>query len=87
MKLIVCDYCDKVIILTRRKKSCRCGNISGKYCQDGLHAKIWVRSKSFSRVLGIENSVRYGAKQKGDVWIIKWDDSRIKVRDIVNEKK
>lgn len=39
MKLLKCNKCYHVFSLTYDERTCDCGETSGKYYEDGLHAK------------------------------------------------
>ena len=77
MKLLACDLCHSVVPLTKRLKSCRCKNISGKYL-DQKNIIIYVRDKNSCRVIGLSNAVRYGLIKEGCAWIIDFNDPTIK---------
>lgn len=80
MKIMCCDLCHGVIPMTQITKKCKCGNISGKYKKDGRHAIVSVREIKRCRVIGINNSVRYGLHDNGDCWIINWNDDRLETK-------
>jgi len=82
MKLICCDLCHAVIPLGYKYKWCKCKNIGGKYHRDGVIAEIKVGDQTTSRVLGLQNGVRYGHKKVGECWIINWFDDHLIVKDI-----
>ena len=87
MKLIVCDFCQDVVVLKYEKRSCRCEAISGKYLGDGRHVEITSRNLKRTRVLGLQNSVRYGIKTQGEVWVISWGNPVIKIKKRKKTKK
>ena len=68
MKLACCDKCHDVFKLQKYLQFCRCGNISGNYV-DNLKAEIYRKDKISCRVIGVENGVRYGLKERGEVWV------------------
>jgi|GEM_PF-1521855 len=83
MKLLVCDFCQDVVALRRgpkKKRGCGCGNISGYYLPDGRNIIVWVREAKFCRILGIQNSVRFGFKNSGDIWAIPFNDQTVTLR-------
>lgn len=77
MKLIVCDLCHDVVQLKYDLKSCACGNIRGMYT-DKRNVEIHVKDESKSRILGLENTVRYGIIKRGVVFVIKFTDITVK---------
>jgi hypothetical protein len=52
MKLLICTSCNDIFSLSKEKKICSCGETSGKYLEDGLHA---VYSGKYAIPLGIDN--------------------------------
>jgi len=81
MKLIVCDLCRLVVPLGYRIKHCRCGNIKGKYLKgdpEGRRIVIYVKDMGTSRILGLDNRVRFNFKKRGKCWIIDFDDWTVK---------
>lgn len=81
MKVICCDSCQAFIPLNYDWQACECEAIRGRYEKDGRHVKVVTRNKRRTRVIGVENCVRYGMKVRGDSWKIKWDDKRLEVVD------
>jgi hypothetical protein len=82
MKLIYCDKCHEVIQLRYELKSCTCGDISGKYLEDGRIAEIHLDNNGCfktTRVLGFPNSVRYGNVREGICWSFDWLDPYLRV--------
>lgn len=78
MKLIVCDLCHDVVQLKYEMRSCACENIKGNYI-DNTNVEIHVKDDSKSRILGIDNRVRYGKiEQGGRVWVIKFNNETVK---------
>lgn len=77
MKLLACDRCHSVVPLTKRLKSCRCKNIKGKYINQ-KEIVVYVKNKNSSRILGLDNAVRYGFIKEGRVWIIDFNNPTIK---------
>jgi hypothetical protein len=51
VKLLFCRICGDVVKLERRKRSCRCGDVHGKYQRDGAHAVV----SDHAVVIGIGN--------------------------------
>lgn len=81
MKLLACDKCHAVIKLELGKiKSCKCGNIKGKYVDD-KNIVVLVKDKEHSRILGLQNSVRYGLKERGEAWIIPFDNETVTLKE------
>ncbi len=83
MKLLACDLCQDVVALRRgpkNKRECSCGNISGYYRPDGRNILVWVRDAGSCRILGIQNSVRAGLKDSGDIWVISFNDQTVTLR-------
>jgi len=69
MKLMCCDMCHDVVKAQKEKWSwCSCGEIGGQYEADGSHF-TFARLTCRSRVIGVDNSVRYGFKRQGDCWV------------------
>lgn len=67
MKLLACDKCHAVVqLIQKRIKSCKCGNIKGKYI-DKRNIQVIVKNKKTSRILGLQNQVRYGWIKEGGV--------------------
>jgi hypothetical protein len=44
VKLLFCRICGDVVKLERRKRSCRCRDVHGRYEQDGAHATVSQRA-------------------------------------------
>ena len=40
MKLLFCKECQDLFKLSRDQKACDCGESSGRYLEDGLHAEV-----------------------------------------------
>ena len=80
MKIICCDKCQAFIPLTYDWQSCKCGTIKGRYKKCGRHADIVTKDKAMTRVIGVENCVRAGKKERGDAFKIKWDDKKLIVK-------
>jgi len=68
MKLACCDKCHDVFKLTFRLKHCKCKNISAKHV-DAVKAVVYRKDRDTCRILGVENSIRYGYHERGEVWI------------------
>lgn len=51
MKLLFCRICGDVVKLERRKRACRCRDVSGRYEADGANATVSQRAI----VIGIGN--------------------------------
>jgi len=77
MKVICCDVCQSFIPLSSVWQQCRCGNISGVYLSDGLHAQVVIEDKTRGRVIGVPNSIRYGFKREDTCWVFKETSDRI----------
>lgn len=81
MKLLACDDCHAMVQLVQKRiKSCKCGNIKGKYT-DKRNIKVWVKDKKRSRILGLQNQVRYGWIKEGKAWIIPFDNERVTLKE------
>jgi hypothetical protein len=80
MKLIACDNCGSMIALGWQPHGCTCGNITGHY-RDSVHAEITVKNKETSRVIGIENGVRFGRQPYGRCFVIQWEDAHLTVKE------
>lgn len=81
MKLLACDKCHAVVPLTRKEiRSCECGNIKGWYI-DKRNIEVWVKDKKHSRILGLQNQVRYGWMVRGETWIIPFDNETVTIRE------
>jgi hypothetical protein len=81
MKLLACDKCHAVVQLVQKRiKSCKCGNIRGKYT-DKRNIKVIVKDKKSSRILGLDNWVRYGFKKESKVWIIPFDNETVTLKE------
>lgn len=82
MKLIHCDLCNDVKKLNYRLEGCQCGNIAGRYLEDGRTAEIHLKNEDAfknSRVLGFPNQVRYGKLRESTCWYFNWYDKWIHV--------
>lgn len=86
MKLIACDLCLAVIPLGYRMRSCLCENIKGKYLKDGRKVEIYVKDMGTSRILGLQNSVRFGFEKQGEAWVIDFDDWTVKKLVLIDQK-
>lgn len=80
MKLLVCDKCYSVIQLEYRVRSCKCGNIKGKYI-DKSNIEVTVKDKKASRILGLHNLVRYGIQKEGQVWVIPFNNKTVTIKE------
>ena len=53
MKLISCQECKDMVVLRRKEiRSCHCGNVAGKYLDDGITAVV----NNEAIVVGIDNN-------------------------------
>jgi len=81
MKLLACNKCHAVVQLVQKRiKRCKCGNIKGRYI-DKRNIEIWVQDKNSSRILGLQNQVRYGWIKEGKVWIIPFDNKTVTLKE------
>jgi hypothetical protein len=81
MKIIMCDLCSRSEILRVDKVSeCKCGNIAGKYRDNGTYANIWLKDDNSlltSRVIGVNNSLMLGLEKRATCHIGDWDDYQL----------
>lgn len=73
MKLIVCDECHDVVGLRFDWRVCECRKSGGRYLDDGLT----IRVGGPCHVLGIDNKVRFGYQDRGEVFLIPEPHERI----------
>jgi len=64
-----CDVCHGVVKGEIKEwKFCSCGEIGGHYEEDGSHF-TYTRLTGRSRVIGVDNNVRYGFERRGNCWV------------------
>lgn len=80
MKLLLCTHCKDVIGLDYGWRDCACGLCGGRYHLDGPHAGDHVDVIGPCTVLGMQNGIRYGLIERGEVWI--YDDKKKKVHHL-----
>ena len=84
MKLIFCPTCEDVVRLELEDRRCLCGESSGHYEEDGLHAVIsgpavplGFDNRDFRKALSVEPGTERGTKF--DAFIISRQARTIKV--------
>ena len=57
MKLLFCRKCGQIVQLTAANfRSCRCGNVTGKYKTDQNSIEIDIKNRLEARIIGINNA-------------------------------
>jgi hypothetical protein len=64
VKLLCCSKCHDVIKPRYEWVWCNCKNIGGCYYKDGKNFFVSRKDKSSSRVIGVDNKVRYGLQKR-----------------------
>ena len=66
---MICNDCGELVVTEKvgRWSWCLCGNIGGKYV-DNVKFQVAIKNKNSARVLGMENGVLHGLKDRGDLW-------------------
>lgn len=85
MKILACSKCHDVVpLVQKRTKSCKCGNIKGKYT-DKRNIQVTIRDKNkrkkSARIIMLPNSVRYGMKEKSETYIIPFNHECVTIKE------
>lgn len=78
MKVFCCDICHSAIPVNEVTQWCKCGNIGGKYFNFDM-VEVEVEDKNKCRIVALNNSVRYGQKDRDKMFVIHWDDRSVKL--------
>ena len=72
MKLIVCDACHDIVALDFVERQCKCGKSEGHY-----ESSLVVEVDGPCRVIGIENDIREGTRDRVEAFVIPEPHERI----------
>lgn len=80
MKFLFCDKCNEGFSLGYESQSCRCGNAIGRYINSRV-VEVSIKNPEKARVIGVVNSVIHGRVQKGEAFVIPYDNECVILKE------